>query len=259
MARTLNRAAAPAAPATSTAPAALEAGMVSKFDNMSAAEIDAMLGTLIAADKDANKRDTGLRAKTNAQIAEISRDLMLAVGRKFQLDPNFSGEDMALRYEGKEVVDKWRDSTKSARFSEWNAVGDAARKVPQRFNVELWNAAGGKDKFRTVCRAIVKNPAATADELKAIAKAPKPTTDGDYVAQALAILGKVSTDNFAAIVEAVEYLQEVRRDDGRFETTAEAAKRAKSGGTVEAGGGKLTLADKIRLAKATAPGTTTQQ
>ena len=224
--------------------------MANPFDNMSEVELDAALPALIEADKAA----TETRAKTNEEIAKISCNLMMAVGRKYQVNPTYKGEDIAIAYLGAEAVNKWKASTKAARFSEWDAVGEAARKVKARFNPTLWAAAGGKDKFRTVCRAIVRNPAATHDQLVEAAKAKPATQDGDHVEVALRALGKVSAANFPAILEAVKYLQEVRREEANFATTAERAKAAKaSGGTVDATK-PLTLADKIALAeKALAP------
>ena len=203
----------------------------------------AALPALIAADKGA----TETRAKTNEEIAAISCKLMMAVGRKYQVNPQYKGEDIAIAYEGPDVVQKWKASTKAARFSEWDAIGKAARTVKTRFNPTLWAAAGGKDKFRTVCRAIVANPQATHEQLVEAAKAKPATLDGDHVEVALRALAKVSADNFPMIGEAVNFLLEVRRDEAAFATTAERAKAAKAtGGAVDATK-PMTLADKLAL------------
>jgi hypothetical protein len=227
------RAAAAAAAASGTDTVIPAASAAVTYGNMSEAEIDVAMAASIEADKNSRKL-------SNATISETSCTLMMLVGRKFQLNANFTGEDMAIRYDGADRVKEWKQSTKERAFSEWKAVGEAARAAKDKFSPDLWALAKGKDKFRTLCRALRDNPAATMEELAKVAKAPKPTLTGDHIASALSALGRIGLDDFPQFREIVEELQTIKREGG-FMTTAEAAK-AKGGQTT---GNRMSLADKM--------------
>ena len=250
-------AATPQVPGTDTSAAALAtatpaaATAAVQFGNMSEAEIDAAI-RLAVTEQAAAETAKGSATKTAGElVAAASCKLLMLVGRRYQVNVNTKGEDIALMIEGKAVVDKWQQSTKTARFSEYDAIGEAAIKVPGRFSPDLFKTAGGKDKFLTLCRAIVKDATLDAAKLKEIAETKPEQTDGDHIEAMIRLVGKLSGKTYPLIHDVAMFLKELRDEkavNGLY-TSAEQRKLATNAAPTTAAGAprELTAREKIAL------------
>lgn len=247
----------PALPVTDTSAAALATATPAaatasvQFGNMSEAEIDAAIKLAVTGIAAAEAGKQSATKSAGDAVKEASCKLLMLVGRRYQVNPNTKGEDIALMVSGEAEVKKWTAASKSARYSEYDAIGEAAMKVPQRFSSDLFALAGGKDKFITLCREIVKDATLDAAKLKEIADAKPEQTDGDHIEAMLRLVGKVSAKTYPQLHDVAVFLKELRDDkvtNGLY-TGAELRRMQAKGTPVTATGAprELTAREKIEL------------
>lgn len=245
----------PEVPATDTSAAALAtatpaaATAAVQYGNMSEAEIDAAIAAAvvgIAAATDAKGSATRLASEN---LVKASGNLMMLVGRKYQINPATKGEDIAVMVDGADTVKKWTANSKSARFSEYDAIGEAATKCKDRFSPDLFALAGGKEKFIKLCRELVKDATLDAVKLKELADTKPEQTDGDHIEAMIRLAGKLSTKNYPHVHDVAMFLKELRDDKGTngLYTGAELRKLAAKGTPATTTGEppKLTAREKI--------------
>ena len=123
--------------------------------------------------------------------------------------------------------------------------------MPGRFSPDLFNTAGGKDKFLTLCRAIVKDSNLDAAKLKEIADTKPEQTDGDHIEAMIRLAGKVSAKNYPLIHDVALFLKELRDEKAvnGLHTSAEQRKMATNATPTTAAGAprELTAREKIAL------------